>query len=266
MIVQRLDSSLLLITQADHAALAERIMTAWRADGFPGRPTRSRVLEAIRLHDIGWQNADAAPLILPTSAMPCDVIQAPLDQRQGVWPHALDQLAPRDPYIAALVAHHAWTVYRRFASTPEWMSFFAEMERRRDDYLATVDIDRDRFLEDYAIVGMGDRWSLIFCFGWQEPNPMGAFRAQLHPGAGSVDGGWLEITPDPFDGAAVPLDVQARSVPARRYESDDDLRDTLSRAPIVHLTGVASGPRTDPTTFASVLGEAAPRIIVPSLL
>jgi hypothetical protein len=180
--------------------------------------------------------------------MPHTFLDAPLAVRQGVWPRALDQLAPQDPYIAALVAQHALSVYRRFAPTPGWEEFFPGIERRRDDLLATQGIGFDTFLNDYAIVGMGDLWSLVFCNGWQEPYSMEGYRAILHGGetlhdqtAGTVDGGWLEITPDPFDGRSIPLDVAAWRVPARRYASDADLRDTVARAPIVHITGVAGG-------------------------
>jgi hypothetical protein len=133
------------------------------------------------------------------------------------------------------VAQHALTVYRRFTSAPEWKEFFSEMERRRDDLLATQALDFDTFLEDYNVVGMGDRWSLIFCYGCQKPNLLARYRAELHgtreqTDAGLVHGGWLEITPDPFDGEAVRLDVPARCVPARRYASDDDLREAVARA------------------------------------
>jgi len=254
MIIRPIQSDLLLITQADHAALAARIMTAWRADDFPTRPTRARVLEATRQHDLGWQPEDAAPRIDLASGTPYDVVTAPLELRQGAWPRAIDLLAPEDPYAGALVAHHAWTVYRRFSESPDWLEFFSRMERRRDELLAPGALDPNAFERDYAILGMGDRWSLIFCYGWLEPNLRQGYRATLTFDAtspepsdtGVIDGGCLEITPDPFDGATVPLDVPAWRIPARRYASDADMRDVLARAPIVHLTGVARGPQLGP--------------------
>jgi hypothetical protein len=253
MIVRHLDSDLLLIAQADHAALAARIMASWRADGFRGWPTRGRVLEATRQHDIGWQTEDAAPRIDPETGFPYDAVNAPIEARQGAWPRAIDRLAPDDPYVGALVAHHAWTVYRRFAAAPDWEEFFSHMERRRDALLATQESCLDTFVRDYAIVGMGDRWSLLFCYGWREPNLREGYRAMLlnsakrqeQLDAGIVDAGRLEITPDPFDGGSVPLDVSAWRIAARRYRSDTDLRDTLACAPIVHLTGTAIGARLE---------------------
>ena len=85
---------------------------------------------------------------------------------------------------------------------------------------------------------------------------MERYRAVLHDSAiprepaeaDTVHGGWLEVTPDPFGGAVVPLDVPAWRIPARRYASDADLRDTVARAPTVRLTGVAAG--TPPTPIS----------------
>jgi hypothetical protein len=249
MIVRRLDADLLLINQDDHAALAGRIMAAWRADGLPQRPTRSRVLDATARHDVGWQIIDAAPSVDPKTGMPYEFVTAPLEVRQGVWPRALSQLAADDPYIAALVAHHAVTVYRRYAQTPGWEAFFPYMEGRRTDLLRTQALDFETFLQDYIFVGVGDLWSLVFCTGWLEPHSMERYRALLHAPvergraeAEIVDGGRLEITPDPFDEAVVSLEVAARRIPARQYTADDDLRQTVARAPTVYLTGTASGP------------------------
>lgn len=250
MIIRTLDDDLLLITQVDHAALAGRIMAAWRADDFLERPTRGPVLEAAAQHDLGWQSIDAAPGVNPETGAPYGFIDIPLEFRQGVWSVTLDRLAPRDPYVAALVAHHAATVYRRYESTPGWETFFPAMERRRDEWLAPRSEDRDTFLRDYTLVRTGDLWSLAFCTGAREPQEMGGYRATLHAAAtatraeadaGILQAGWLEVTPDPFDGAAVPLEVAARRLPARRYASDADLRETVARAPIVRLAGVASG-------------------------
>jgi len=248
MIIRRVDDDLLLITQVDHAALAERIMAAWRRDKFLERPTRTRVLRATGQHDLGWQAVDAVPMIDPDSGSPYEFVNAPLEVRQGVWARALNELAPQDPYVAALVAHHAATVYRRYVQTPGWETFFPEMERRRDELLATQALGFDTFRRDYAIVGVGDLCSLVFCAAL-ELDAREGYRATLHPEPGPrniadaaiVYGGWVEVAPDPFAGATVPLEVPARRVPARRYASDDDLRETIASASIVQLTGVAAG-------------------------
>jgi len=231
---------LLLIRQPDHSELAGRIMEAWRADKFAERPTRAQVLRATSHHDIGWitglEGGDDLPRVNPENGAPFGFVDAPLSVRQGVWARAIERLGTGaeggDAYVAALVAQHALTVYRRFSGDPDWQPFFKEMELRRDDLIAPDTLFT--FLLDYTIVGLGDLFSLIFCAGWREPYLMESYQAILH-------GDCLRIAPDPFEGATVSLDVEARRIPARVYTSDADLRATLTEAPIVRLSGTATG-------------------------
>jgi hypothetical protein len=227
---------LLLIRQPDHAELAGRIMEAWRADKFAERPTRAKALRATSQHDTGWitglEGGDDLPRVNPDTGAPYGFVDAPLSVRQGVWPRAIGKLAAEDPYVAALVAQHALTVYRRFSGDPDWQPFFKDMELRRDDLIAPDTLFT--FLQDYTIVGLGDLFSLIFCAGWREPYLMESYQAILH-------GDCLRIAPDPFEGATVPLEIEARRIPARAYASDADLRATLTEAPIVRLSGTATG-------------------------
>lgn len=235
MIVRQSDQFLYLITQADHAALAARIMSFWQAGEWPSHPMRSRILHATEQHDCGWREFDAAAAVNPETGMPYDVIGAPLAMRQGAWHRALDQLTPEDPYVAALVAHHAITVYARYTPRPEWRHFFCAMEQQRDALLAGENIGLPTLLEDYAILALGDRWSLMFCYGWLEPNHMHGFQGRL------LDGGRLVVTPGPFRDAVVKLEVAARRIPRRFYASDCDLQQELERAPLVVIEGEASG-------------------------
>ena len=60
MIIRRKGTTPLLITQPDHAQLAATIMERWQEDGFPDSPRRAAILLAIREHDNGWREVDAA--------------------------------------------------------------------------------------------------------------------------------------------------------------------------------------------------------------
>jgi len=225
----------LCITQPDHARLAGALMESWCVDGFPERPTRGRVLRATTLHDLGWTPEDAAPRVNPETGDPFDFITLPVERRQAVWPRAVAELAGDDPYVAALVAQHALTVYRRYQHDPAWRSFFPQMELLRDDLVvAASSPGLTSFLQDYTIVGLGDLCSLVFCNGWREPYLMEGYRIVL-------SGDRLAVSPDPFGGRAVPIGVPARRVPRRKYQSDDELRITLAAAPVTVLTGTAVG-------------------------
>lgn len=229
--------SWLLIRQPDHAALAAAIVSRWRADGVPDRPTLSVLLEATREHDCGWAVEDDAPTVNEETGDPWDFIHLPVGRRQEVWSRAVRLLTGR-PHVAALVAHHALTAYARYEGQPEWRDFFRAMERERDDRvsaLATAEgVTFDGFLRDYATLRAADLISLVVCHGWQDTFELDYYR-------GVADGATLMLTPDPFDGSDVPWQVEARRIPRRRYVSDADLQATVAAAPVEWVTGMLRG-------------------------
>ena len=235
MIIRPAIDDLLLVTQPDHAALAGSVMAAWQADGLPEHPEREELLLAVREHDHGWLEPDAEPTVDPATGAPEDFLDAPVDVRQAVWPRGTARLAGAHPYAAALVAHHALNVYRRHRSDAAWQAFFAGMETAEQAALDRVPpARRAGWPHDYRFLFLGDLISLVFCHGWTQPFEGEQYRLML-------TGTTLEIAPDPFGGGQVPLAVAARRVPARRYASDDDLRQALADAPPVMLEGAVRG-------------------------
>jgi hypothetical protein len=54
------------------------------------------------------------------------------------------------------------------------------MEQPRNALLQRAEIELPRMLEDYPIFALGDRWSLVFCYGWSRAE----LDAWLRGGAG----------------------------------------------------------------------------------
>ena len=77
-------------------------------------------------------------------------------------------------------------------------------------------MSRDDLLHDYRFLRLGDLLSLTFCNGWPEPQA-DAFGYRIR-----FDGARLTVSPDPFGGDEVPLEIGARTLPNRRYHSTDD--------------------------------------------
>jgi hypothetical protein len=237
MIVRPNGSSRLLITQSDHAALAARIMRSWRADGFPQSARQTSILQAIEQHDNGWREVDASPLLDSATGSVLDFITAPDEIRRSVWPRGVERLAAT-PYAAALVAQHALHIYRRYRPDSGWTPFFREMESARDRHLREIGT-LDDLLQDYFFVRVGDLASLTFCNGWTEVQTDDS-------GSGygiRLDGSRLAITPDPFEGEEVLIEVTAREIPDRRFLSAAEASEMFRAAPEVVLTGVATGGR-----------------------
>ena len=196
----------LLITQPDHAALAGRIMDQWRAGGLPTSPRREDIRLAIREHDGGWTDLDREPIIGPDGAV-LDFTGIAVRLRQGVWPRGVAALS-RAPYAAALVAHHAVHVYRRYRGDAAWTAFFAQMESLRDEHLRASGVAPDVMLQDYVFLRMGDLISLTFCNAWtaeQKDDTGSGYACRL-------EGDRVIVTPDPFAGAEIAIAVQARDL------------------------------------------------------
>ena len=232
MIVRDVGSSLQLITQPDHAALARRVMERWSP--LHDAERRASILLAIEEHDNGWREADAAPLVNPSTGGVFDFMTIPAEVRQGVWPRGVMRLAHDDLWAAALVAHHAVTVYDRYRADPAWSDFFTRLETLRDSLVTSSSRTRDQLTRDYSFVRIGDLISLIFCTRWDEPQLFGQWTFRR-------DGDTVLVSPDAFAGREVPIAVNAREVAARRYEDDADLQRAVRVSPVITLRGIVTG-------------------------
>jgi hypothetical protein len=228
MIVRDAGSSLHLITQPDHAGLARRVMERWTPLHDAAR--RASILLAIEEHDNGWSELDAAPVVDPATGRVFDFIHIPAEARQEVWPRGVARLAEEDVWAAALVAHHAVTVYDRYRSDNAWNTFFPRLETLRDELVHTSGRSKQQLAYDYTFVRIGDLISLIFCGQWDEAQTFDEWVFRR-------DGDRVVVTPDAFGGRAIPVAVNARQIPSRRYVSDDDLRHTVRQSPLVTLSG-----------------------------
>ena len=192
MIVRVSGDVLHLIAQADHAALAGRVMRMWPP--LHDSPRRASILLAVEEHDNGWHEPDDAPSVDPATGTVHDFINIPAHVRQAVWPRGIGRLST-DPWAAGLVAQHALTVYDRYRSDPSWSAFFTTIEATRARLLRET-WPLEQLEHDYAFVRIGDLISLMFCARWQSET----FSSwQLHR-----QGDAVQVTPDPFRGREHP--------------------------------------------------------------
>jgi hypothetical protein len=227
MIVRPGDLVVHLITQPDHAALAQRIME--HCVPLSRSPRRASILLAIGEHDNGWRELDERPDI-DADGRVVDFINASAGAKQAVWPRAVARLGA-DPLAAALVAQHAVTVYDRFRADAEWTSFFSEMEAMRDAVLPAAGVSHDELVRDYVYVRLGDLISLTFCTGWTDEHTYGEWRVRRDKS------GRIIVSPDAFDLPEIPIDVTALELPDRPFPSDAEFREALANGKQVTLSG-----------------------------
>jgi hypothetical protein len=231
MIVRRADDTVHLITQPDHAALSRRIMERWTP--LLTEPRRASILLAIGEHDNGWREPDEHPA-LDRHGHVVDFVNAPAKLKQEVWPRGVEYLAD-DPLAAALVAQHAITVYDRFRGDPEWVSFFPEMEARRERHRARAALSQDRLASDYAYVRIGDLISLTFCVAWTETQHYGDVAVRLESDR------QVAVTPRALADGEMRIEVRAKEIQRDPFDSEAAFREALAAAPTVTLTGIVMG-------------------------
>lgn len=229
MIIRVEPDQLIFITQPDHAAAAADL--AVHFEGFASHPRRDDIALAVRAHDDGWQGIDRDLVFDAAAGRALDFLTVPEPDKRSVWPIAVERLAPRSAYAAALVAEHAVYVYAANRDKPDWQPHFEEMERRRTMLLDRCGVALDTLREDYPLVALADLLSLAMCHGW--PGAQERFGRSVRCEAGGVT-----IAP-PLLSGPVRVPVKARRVPDRRYGSAAELRDALDRAPIEWLPRLA---------------------------
>jgi hypothetical protein len=234
MIVRTTDDRLQLITQPDHAHLAARIME--HCVDLVALPRRGSIMNAIAEHDNGWEEEDSAPMVDQDGNV-IDFIHAPVSMRHRVWPRAVMRLS-NDPFAAALVAQHAITVHERFRREEEWASFFGEMAMLRNAMVDKSGFRLDELAIEYAFVRLGDLISLSFCTAGMELETFGDWSVQC-------TGSRVVVTPDPFGGRTIQIEISAREIPTSRFQSDNDLRAAIARSTTLSLSGSVTGEMGD---------------------
>ena len=210
-------------------------MRAWREPALRASRRRDAILLAVASHDNGWAETDAAPILEPSSGRILDFVAIPAPMRQEVWPRAVGRLASV-PYAAALVAQHAVHVYGRFRDDPDWRAFFATMNGMRDEQLRrAAPAAMDALLADYQFVRVGDLISLAFCNDWRDPQQDG-FGRTIH-----FDGSRVTVSPDPFDGRTVEVQITGRLLESNVFTSAAAARDALDGAALKTIAAVVTG-------------------------
>lgn len=209
------------ITQPDHARLSHDILSLWRADDLPHHDRREDLLLAVREHDNGWQEADAAPRFDLETGRPHDFTSLSAPDRLEVWRQGIARHRQERPYVAALVIEHARHLHTGAApASGEWADFLAGLEDNRNDALADAGLDVACLLADYRWLHFADLISLAVCAGWSEPFTRGDL-------SGWVAADAVHLTPFPLAGATA-FSVPCRYLRPAPFGSDAEMATALA--------------------------------------
>ena len=222
MIIVEQKSRLRCITQTDHAVLSAELLELWILNGLPEHPRRNDLLFAVREHDNGWREADAAPRTNPQNGRPYDYRSHPDALRLELWQRGVQRLSASYPYASLLVATHCLGLHKTFRDRPGWSAFLGKLETVQDELLKLSGLSRQELTKDYAWLELGDTLSLIVCDAWNHQTEKHGSTIELHEGN-------LEIEPFAFAGTTT-FEVACRYVPKQAYLGNVAFASALAEA------------------------------------
>ena len=263
-------SDFLLIAQHDHALVAGTLAADFGNEQFALPEPREKTVRGVSLHDCGWPLHDDAPT-RNAAGLPSDVFETTRPVALKVWAASADRAAVDEPYAGLLTSLHVLSLsvfatsetsfshekfdldnpQERFAIIKFQQHEIARQEElrqrlglRTEKPLHHAGLPRegmqraeDQLQFNFRMLQAMDAISLAACC--TKP-PMSqtqdVFRA---PGREKVKlslarhGDDVLVDPWPFGIGQIALQIPALRVPARSYESDDELRGTFAAAPAV---------------------------------
>ncbi len=212
MIVVTEQDSWRFITQPDHAAFAAELLSLWRAEGLPEHPRRADLLFAVRQHDNGWREADAAPRWDREKGQPHDFISMPRAARIEIWERGVSRFAGERPYAALLITRHARRLFRDRRGDPDWEGLLEMLDELERGLAEETGAGEDEIAADDRLLDRMDTLSLAVCNRWTDAFERNGVRALLRDGT-------LGLDPFPLAGTTT-FRIPCRRIERRDYGGD----------------------------------------------
>lgn len=209
----------LVVTQPDHARFSAELLSLWRS--LAGHPRRQELLFAVREHDNGWRETDAAPHWDAERGRPHDFLSLPRAERIELWQRGTARFAGEHPYASLLIVRHAVRLHQGRGGE-EWQAFRDYLDELYRGLAEETGAPEEQVDEDYRWLDLADLISLAACNRWSEPFERYGFRGRL-------EGDTLRLDPFPLAGSTA-FRIPCRRIPVREYRGDADLGGELAAA------------------------------------
>ena len=249
----------LIVGQPAHAWVSGQLARAWGSVAFPAPEPREPVCLAAEQHDVGWADADRAPLLGP-AGRPLSFVEYPRAEHVAIWRGAASRLVAQSRYAALLVSLHGTSLYERIdperydPPVADAIREYVRGQRVLQSELAAgldgEEVDRNR-----RLLLAWDRLSLALCHG----------DGTVLEGVPGADGpATIRVEPAPASGgekAGGIAERDNRAVPAGGIPERDDRAVPADGIPERDDRAVPAGARSAAFTLAP-WPFAAARVVV----
>ncbi len=239
----------LLISQVEHARVAEELAMGWGNETVSQLPLRKTLLPTILHHDDGWAEWEQNPTIDPATGRPRAFTEMPNEVAHDLWEKSIESAGSFGPLAQFMVAQHFIRLRRSGDETgeDEVEDFLDEFDRRSTlwlgDWLTADPESNSTELAELAVdwLQLFDFFSLLICC-----TPGTKPRKLTVPGAGEIEltlqieEAAVAIDPWPWNCEEKQITATGRMIAAQPCTSDDQLRLALTAAPEVEHTWMFS--------------------------
>jgi hypothetical protein len=230
-----------LVRQMDHAAHCAKLAREWRAGPFGPGSVSPSLEYASGYHDQGWIEVDKQPEI-DAEGRPRNFTQIDEARHTEFYSAAVRAIARKDPHAAYLVSLHASGLYsRRYgwaglkpvdwtAIGPRGRALLAGEKTYRAELFASIaphDLEFEATWRSYMLLETYDYLSLLTCFGFESSGcgPVPTLEGQWEHLSVTRKGPWeVELTPFPFPGDELEVEVEAVHIDGAEFSSEEALR------------------------------------------
>jgi hypothetical protein len=195
----------LVIGQPAHAWVSGQLARAWGNAAFPAPEPREAVCLAAEQHDVGWADADLAPLLDPATGRPAPFTAIPRSYHLAVWGAAPSRLLAQSRYAALLVSLHGTGLYERMSGEqpPDVAAAIAAYldGQRALQVELSAGLDPAQVARNRALLRCWDSFSLALCL------PRLPWRVDAVDATIVVDGAGEAVTVDPWPFATERVEV-----------------------------------------------------------
>jgi Protein of unknown function (DUF3891) len=251
MIVCDLGDRWQIVMQTDHADLSGDLARKWKR-----RTDRSDSLQvAAERHDDGWAVWEQAPMCDLETAKPLNFLDVGVLAHLAFYRAGIAAIREQDGYAGLLVSMHGAGIYRgRYGLQPDLKltfaddvgeqvdAFVAEQESTFEARDAELGVTEGQRRDDYELLQLYDRLSLLFCTNDTLSPPGSEFGGYRFDPDGS---GAITMTPFPFEGTEQRFSLLRRVLPKHRWSdwrafrrdlfaAEPERTSIAIRAPAVH--------------------------------
>ncbi|HEX3246351.1 MAG TPA: DUF3891 family protein [Chloroflexota bacterium] len=259
MILQRFRGQMMVVRQADHSRQAGDFARHWGNETIAPLTPRDDVMNAATIHDSGWDDMDAHPLLDPETGWPREFRGLSPHYQTPMYRRSVEQATELGAYAGLLVSLHLSGLYNdRFGTAPLPRSWDADERAVAESFLAeqksvqlslathalgrpmSVDItSEDELWRNYRLLQVWDRLSILYAFRLAAggeigplPLPDGSETTLRCLPCGELS---LALDPYPFDESPCAFPLPARLVPDQRHETIESYLEAFDNAPVTIL-------------------------------